>query len=94
MTIGLGADSPAHIQSLLTGVTYPTDKKTLVETAKRNMASEEIMTLLEEFPEQVYESSVDVMRVYGEVHGSLDDNEVEYFPVEGKQSGGESNPQV
>lgn len=88
MTIGLGADSPAHIQSLLTGLSYPTDKQTLVETAKRNMASEEVLTLLEEFPEQVYESSVDVMRVYGEVHGTLDDDEVEYFPVEGVQGGG------
>jgi hypothetical protein len=70
MTRGLSGTSPANVQSFLRGIDYPTDKDTLIETARRNKAPVEIMDLLEEFPDEEYDSPAAVMKAYGEVHGS------------------------
>jgi hypothetical protein len=74
MTRGLAGTSPANVQNFLKGVDYPADKETLVETARKNQAPDEILDLLEEFPDQEYDSPVSVMKVYGEVHGSENDD--------------------
>lgn len=70
MTRGLAGTSPANVQKFLGGIDYPTDKETLVETARKHKAPEEILDLLEQFPDEEYESPVSVMKAYGEVHGS------------------------
>ena len=80
MAKGMGSDSPVQLQSYLKGIDYPTDKETLVKTARRNKAPENVLQVINELPEDEFASPVDVMKAYGEInkgsnkgHGRDDD---------------------
>ncbi|WP_141735547.1 DUF2795 domain-containing protein [Oligoflexus tunisiensis] len=75
MTRGLSGTSPANVQSFLGGIDYPADKETLIETARKNKAPDDIIDLLEQFPDEEFDSPVSVMKAYGEVHGDQDEED-------------------
>jgi len=66
MTRGVGGNSPANVQKYLHGVSYPADKKDLVEQARRNDAPDEVVETIEALPEEHYGGPQDVMKGYGE----------------------------
>ena len=97
MAKAIGSDSPAQVQSYLKGVDYPTNKETLVKTARRNKAPEDVMKIIDELPEDDFDSPVDVMKAYGEIHKSRSkshmhdasyDSEEQAGMHEKKQAGG------
>ena len=57
--------SPIQLQKFLGGIDYPTDKKTLVEHARKNGADDEVMQTLEELPSDRFNSPNDVSEAYG-----------------------------
>ncbi|MDF3983245.1 DUF2795 domain-containing protein [Luteibacter sp. PPL201] len=67
MTRGVGGRSPAHLQTYLEGVSYPTDKTGLRDAAERNDAPDEILDLIEELDDRQYGGPQDVMKAYGKV---------------------------
>jgi hypothetical protein len=67
MTRGVGGDSPAHVQKYLKGVDYPAKKRELVEQAKKNAAPDEVMQVIQKFPDQEFGGPQDVMKAYGQV---------------------------
>jgi hypothetical protein len=67
MTRGVGGHSPANVQKFLHGVSYPADKKDLVEQARRNDAPDEVMETIKALPEEHYGGPQDVMKGYGEI---------------------------
>lgn len=60
-------DSPAQVQKYLGGLDYPVSKQQLVEKARQEGASEEVMRLLEQLPDQEYGSPVAVSKEYGRI---------------------------
>jgi hypothetical protein len=68
MTRGVGGESPANVQKYLKGVDYPANKKELVEQAKKNDAPQEVLEVIQRFPNQEFGGPQDVMKAYGEAH--------------------------
>jgi hypothetical protein len=62
---GVGGESPANVQKYLKGVDYPAKKRDLVDQAKKNAAPNEIMHVIQQFPEQEFKGPQDVMKAYG-----------------------------
>lgn len=62
--------SPIEVQKALKGMDYPAKKKDLIEKARENDASKEVMQVLENLPEKEFENAVDVSREFGEGGGS------------------------
>ncbi|KIG07546.1 DUF2795 domain-containing protein [Caballeronia concitans] len=54
------------MQKALKGIDYPADKQTLLDTARSNGASEEIMNALDALPDQQYESPAAVSKAVGQ----------------------------
>lgn len=52
--------SPAETQEALAGVDYPADKQQLIDIARDNSASDEVLRALEGMPDQEYGSPTDV----------------------------------
>jgi hypothetical protein len=59
--------SPATIEHALKGMKYPADKKTLMEQARSNSASEDVMDILNRFEEKEYSGVVEVNKEIGNV---------------------------
>jgi hypothetical protein len=59
------AKAPIDIQKSLKGISYPADKKTLLDTARSNGADEAVLAALEALPEQKYASPADVSKGVG-----------------------------
>ncbi|GAB4519375.1 MAG: DUF2795 domain-containing protein [Anaerolineae bacterium] len=59
------AVNPIQLQKYLSGISYPADKQTLIETAKGNNADDNIMNTLQQLPEQTYERPTDVTKAVG-----------------------------
>ncbi|MDR5755004.1 MULTISPECIES: DUF2795 domain-containing protein [unclassified Caballeronia] len=55
-----------QIQKALKGVDYPTDKQTLVETARSNGASEDVLSALGALPDQQFQTPAEVSKAVGE----------------------------
>ncbi|MGI4813282.1 MAG: DUF2795 domain-containing protein [Janthinobacterium lividum] len=53
------------IQKALKGATYPSDKDSLLETARGNDADEEVTAALQVLPEQEYRSPAEVSKQVG-----------------------------
>jgi hypothetical protein len=68
MTRGVGGESPANVQKFLKGVDYPANKKELVDQAKKNAAPQEVLDVIQRFPNQEFSGPQDVMKAYGEAH--------------------------
>ena len=67
MTRGVGGQSPANVQKYLKGVDYPAKKRDLVDQATKNDAPDEIMKLIQRFPDQEFGGPQDVMKAYGTI---------------------------
>ena len=62
MATGPAGQSPIDVTHHLKGIHFPTEKRDLVEQAKKNGAPSEIMEAIEAMPEQSYETMADVMK--------------------------------
>jgi hypothetical protein len=58
-------NSPIQLQKYLKGVDYPTDKQTLVKTAKDQGADDDVLQTLESLPFDRYNSPNDVSEAFG-----------------------------
>jgi len=54
--------SPTAIERYLKGMTFPADKKALIEKAKSNDAPEDVMKTLNQFEEKTYSTVIDVSK--------------------------------
>ena len=64
-TTAQGFASPAKIQHSLKGAHYPSNKRELVNLAKKNNAPNDVMSVLDLIPEQEYSSPAHVMKEVG-----------------------------
>jgi hypothetical protein len=58
-------NNPIQLQKYLGGVDYPTDKQTLVRTAKDQGADDDVIQTLESLPFDRYNSPNDVSEAFG-----------------------------
>ncbi|HPW68600.1 MAG: DUF2795 domain-containing protein [Desulfomonilia bacterium] len=54
--------SAAEVQQFLHGIDYPARKDDLIKKARDNGASDDVMKLLRDFPDQDFSSPVDVSK--------------------------------
>lgn len=67
MTRGLGGHSSVNVTHHLKGVHFPASKDDLLERARDNGAGQDVLEVLESFPEdEEFETLADVMKAYGE----------------------------
>jgi hypothetical protein len=60
--------NPVEIQKHLKGVDYPADKQVLINHARKQGADREIISLLEQLPEEEeYESPTELNKALGEI---------------------------
>jgi hypothetical protein len=59
--------SASEIQVFLKGINYPVDKEKLVQTAKTNGATKNVMDFINRMPEQEYSSPIDVGKAFSEL---------------------------
>jgi hypothetical protein len=62
---GSGRAGPVVIDSLLTGMTYPTTRRDLVSKAQHDDAPTVVVRALSDLPERPYANATDVMREFG-----------------------------
>src|SRR5215472_15135462 len=65
MSHGVGGDAPANVQKYLKGVDYPAKKQELVDQAKKNGAPQEVVQVIQQFPNKEFDGPQDVMKAYG-----------------------------
>ena len=61
------AISAADLQHYLREIDYPVNKSDLLKHAKSHGANDEVMSLLNKFPEQQYKVPMDVSRALGKI---------------------------
>lgn len=59
--------NPIQVQKFLKGIDYPADKKTLVSTAKKEGADNNVVSTLDKLPEMNYNSPNDVTQQIGKL---------------------------
>ncbi|HEY9878588.1 MAG TPA: DUF2795 domain-containing protein [Leptolyngbyaceae cyanobacterium] len=64
------AVSPIAISKAIKGIDFPASKEDLIEHAKQNKAEQEVMEVLENLPEDDFETVADVEKAYGEERNS------------------------
>lgn len=52
--------NPIQLQKFLGGIDYPTDKKTLLDTAKKNGADDNVLGALQNLEQDRFDSPTDV----------------------------------
>lgn len=62
-----GSVSAADIAKYIRGVDFPCDKEDLIDCATDNDAPEEILDLMEKFPEQDFNSPVEVAQCFSRI---------------------------
>lgn len=60
------AVSPIAVSKAIKGIDFPASKEDLIEHAKQNKADQEVMEILENLPEDDFETVADVEKAYGE----------------------------
>lgn len=60
------AISAAEIEAVMAGVDFPTDRDGLL-THARSLGQEQVVAILEDFPEQEYRDAAEVARAFGEI---------------------------
>lgn len=60
------AVSPIAVSKAIKGIDFPASKEDLIEHAKQNKADKEVMEILENLPEDDFETVADVEKAYGE----------------------------
>jgi hypothetical protein len=68
MSHGMGGESPANVQKYLKGVDYPAKKRELVDQARKNAAPDEVVQIIQKFPDQEFVGPQDVMKAYGQIN--------------------------
>jgi len=67
MTRGFGGHSSVNVRDHMKGMHFPASKKDLLLRARDNGAGQDMLEVLESFPDgQEFESLADVMKAYGE----------------------------
>lgn len=66
MTRGVGGHSPSNVAHYLKGIDFPASRRDLQRHAKKNGAPEEVMEVVEDMPDETYETMADVMKGFGE----------------------------
>jgi Protein of unknown function (DUF2795) len=56
--------SPVQVQRFLKDINYPVKKHDLIEHAKKNKASKEVLQDLEKLPDKEYTNAADVSREF------------------------------
>lgn len=56
--------NPIQIQKYLKGVDYPTDKQTLIDTAKQQGADESVCASLDQLPDEQFQTPADVSAAF------------------------------
>ena len=69
MTGYLGPMDPIKLQKALKGVSYPSDKQTLVETARQNGADDAVVAEIESIGDGEYDSPAKVSAAVKEAGG-------------------------
>jgi hypothetical protein len=59
--------SPIAVEKYLKGADYPADKENLVQQAKNNEATAEVINIINQLPEQKYHSPIDVSKAVGQI---------------------------
>ena len=59
--------SAAMLAQYMKGIDFPTDKETVISTAKSNGAPEEVMEYLNRLPERQYDYPTDVEQEFGKM---------------------------
>ncbi|MBW4442406.1 MAG: DUF2795 domain-containing protein [Plectolyngbya sp. WJT66-NPBG17] len=59
--------NPLEVQKHLKGIDYPVNKEDLIKHAEKNGADETLRSLLNELPEDEYETPTDVNKAIGKV---------------------------
>ena len=59
----------AEIQQALKGTDFPANKQELVQQAKQNNASQQVIQTIQKLPEQKFNSPTDVQKAFGEKRG-------------------------
>ena len=62
-----GQPSPVAVQKALAGVSYPTTREQLAETARSHHADQEIIELIDRLPDKNYDSPAAVSKAIGQV---------------------------
>jgi hypothetical protein len=62
-----GDVSAAEVQQFLHGIDYPARKNDLIKKARDNGASDDVMSLLNDLPDQDFNSPVDVSNTIGDL---------------------------
>ena len=57
--------NPIQVQKFLGGIDYPTDKQTIIDTAKREGADERVLSTLSRIPDKQYNGPNEVSRQIG-----------------------------
>jgi hypothetical protein len=57
------------MQKALKGVDYPADKQTLIETARGNGASDDVLSALDALPDQQFQTPTEVSKAVGQEEG-------------------------
>ena len=58
--------NPVHVQKFLGGLDYPASKEDLMKRAEQEGADQELRSILEQLPDQNYETPADVSKAIGE----------------------------
>ena len=56
--------SAAELQMYLKGINYPADKQKLVQTARSNGATQQVMEFIDRLPSQQYKSPIEVEKAF------------------------------
>jgi hypothetical protein len=56
--------SAAELQMYLKGINYPADKQRLIQTARSNGATQQVMDFINRMPSQQYSSPIDVEKAF------------------------------
>jgi hypothetical protein len=59
--------NPIQLQKHLKGMEYPASKQDIVDYAKQQSADDNAIAILEQLPEEEYETPTDVNKAVGEV---------------------------
>lgn len=61
MQRGMGGHSPSNIAHYLKGIDFPASKQDLIDYAVDNNAPDELIEVLQDMPDQQYQSMTDLM---------------------------------
>ncbi|HEY9603024.1 MAG TPA: DUF2795 domain-containing protein [Allocoleopsis sp.] len=59
--------NPIQLQKHLKGVDYPASKEELIEHAQQQGADEKVREILEQLPDEEYETPADVSKAVGQI---------------------------